>query len=189
MVTRRPRPPPADGGLDLLGASTVSATRGWQPPLGSTTRPRESAPYTFGVDMVLLVARGDRGRIPVALERIDPSIRGPLTIRCREMLKAFVPPGWTCTCVGVAAHATLRVIMEANDGAVGAMPQTRKFPHGKQLRELVPHLPTCSDQRRARDAPDGRRTDAWGFARRATHPQRGEVTLVLSTPRRVGCAR
>jgi hypothetical protein len=189
MATRRTLPPPADGVLSLRGDRTVRAKRGRQHPLGYTTRQRESAPYTCGFGMVLLVASGDRFRIPVALGLIDPSSRGHHNILFREMLKAFVPPAWTRKLVvvadaGFAANATMRFSTENNYGYVFAMPRTRKFTNGQHLRDLVPHLPKSCDQRRASDKPDGRRKDDWVCARRATLHNLGEVTIVLSTPRR-----
>ena len=46
------------------------------------------------VEMVLLIARWDRFRIPVALTLIDPKCRGQQNILFRQMLKTFVPPAW-----------------------------------------------------------------------------------------------
>ena len=189
MTTLRTLPPPADGVLYLLGDSTLKAKRGRQHPLGYTTRQSESAPYTFGFGMVLLVASWDRFRIPVALGLIDPRIRGHQNILFREMLKAFVPPAWTRKLVvvadaGFAANATMRFITEHNYGYVFAMPRTRKFTNGKHLRDLVQHLPKSCYQRRASYKPDGRRKDYWVFARRATLHNLGDVTIVLSKHRR-----
>jgi hypothetical protein len=189
MAPRRTLPPPAAGVLSRLGESTLPAKRGRQHPLGYTTRQRESALDTFGVGLVLLVARWDRCRLPVALGLLDPSLRGHHNRLCRERLQAFVPPAWPRTRVvvaeaGVAAHATMRCSTEHHDGDVCAMPRTRQLPHGQHRRDLVPHLPKRCDQRRASDQPDGRRKDSWVFARRATRHQLGDVTLVLSKPRR-----
>jgi hypothetical protein len=188
-ATLRTLPPLADGVLYLRDESTLKAKQGRPHPLGDTTRQRESAPDTCGLGMVLLVASGDRCRIPVALGLMDPSIRGHQNILCREMLKALVPPAWTRKRVvvadaGFAVHATMRFITENNDGDVLAMPRTRKFTHGQHLRDLVQHRPKSCDHRRASDQPDGRRKDDWVLARRATLHHLGDVTIVLSKPRR-----
>jgi hypothetical protein len=52
------------------------------------------------------------------------------------------------------------------------------------LRDLVHHLPKSCYYRRASYKPDGRRKDAWVFARRATLHTLGDVTIVLSKKRR-----
>lgn len=58
-TTLRTLPPPLDGVLDLIGDSTLKEKRGQQHPLGHTTRQSEHAPYTFGFEMVLLMASWD----------------------------------------------------------------------------------------------------------------------------------
>ena len=64
------------------------------------------------------------------------------------------------------------------------MPRTRKFTHGQQRRDLVPHLPKSWYDRRATSKPDGRRQDDWVFVRDATLHNLGDGTLVLSKKRR-----
>ena len=64
------------------------------------------------------------------------------------------------------------------------MPRTRKFTNGKYLRDLVQHLPKSRYARRASHKPDGRRRDSWVFTCRATLPNLGAGTLVLSQKRR-----
>jgi Transposase DDE domain len=188
-ATLRSLPPPADGVLYLLGDRTLQEKRGRKHPLSHTTRQSESAPYTFGFGVVLLVASWDRLRIPVALGLIDPKIRGHQNSLFREMLKAFVPPAWTRKIVvvadaGFAAHAPMRFITEKHYGYVFAMPRTRKFTNGNHLRDLVQHLPKSCYRRRASYQPDGCRKDYWVFARRATLHNLGDVTIVLSKQRR-----
>jgi hypothetical protein len=188
-ATLRALPPPADGVLYLIGDSTLKDKRGRKHPLGHTTRHSEHAPYTFGFEMVLLLASWDRVRVPVALAPIDPQCRGHQNILFRHMLKTFVPPAWARQVVvvadaGFAANATLRLITEQHYTYVFAMPRTRKFTNGKHLRDLVQHLPKSCYHRRASHKPDGRRRDYWVFLRRATLHNLGDVTIVLSKKRR-----
>jgi Transposase DDE domain group 1 len=188
-TTLQTLPPPADGVLYLIGDSTLKAKRGRKHPLGHTTRHSEHDPYTFGFEMVLLIASWDRLRIPVALAPIDPQCRGHQNILFRQMLQAFVPPTWARQIVvvadaGFAANATMRLIAEQHYTYVFAMPRTRKFTNGKHLRDLVQHLPKSDYYRRASHTPDGRRRDYWVFLRRATLHNLGDVTIVLSKKRR-----
>ena len=93
-ATLRTLPPPADGVLYLIGDSTLKDKRGRKHPLGHTTRHSEHDPYTFGFEMVLLIASWGRLRVPMALATIDPQIKGHQNILFRQMLKDFVPPAW-----------------------------------------------------------------------------------------------
>jgi hypothetical protein len=188
-ATLRTLPPPADGVLYLIGDSTLKDKRGRKHPLGHTIRHREHDPYTFGFEMVLLIASWGRVRVPVALATIDPQIKGHQNLLFRQMLKDFVLPVWTRHVVvvadaGFAANETLRLIPAQKYTYVFAMPRTRKFTNGKHLRELVQHLPKSCYYRRASHKPDGRRQDYWVFTRRATLHKLGDVTIVLSKKRR-----
>jgi Transposase DDE domain len=188
-TTLRTLPPPLDGVRYLIGDRTLQAKRGQQHPLGHTARHREHDPYTCGCEMVRLMASWDRFRIPLALVPIDPQCRGHQNILFRQMLKAVVPPAWARRVVVVAdarfaANETLRLMAAKQYASVVAMPRTRKFTHGKPLRDMVPHRPKRFSYRRARDKPDGRRKDDWVFARRATLHHLGDVTIVLSKTRR-----
>lgn len=181
--------PPTDGILYLIGDSTLKDKRGRKHPLGHTTRHSEHEPYSFGFEMVLLVASWGRFRVPVALAPIDPKIKGHQNILFRQMLTDFVPPAWVQHVVvvadaGFAANATLHLITEKHYTYVFAMPRTRKFTNGKHLRDLVQHLPKRCYARRASHKPDGRRRDYWVFRRRATLHNLGDVTIVLSKKRR-----
>jgi hypothetical protein len=93
-ATLRALPPPADGVLYLIGESTLKEKRGRKHPLGHTTRHSESAPYTFGCELVLLIASWERFRVPVAVGLIDPQCRGHQNSLFRQMLATFVPPTW-----------------------------------------------------------------------------------------------
>jgi hypothetical protein len=187
--TLRALPPPADGILYLIGDSTLKEKRGRKHPLGHTTRQSEHAPYTFGFEMVLLIASWGACRVPITLAPIDPQCRGPQNFLFRQMLQDFVPPAWVRQIVvvadaGFAANATLRLIHEKKYAYVFAMPRTRKFTNGKHLRDLVQHLPKHWYYRRATSKPDGRRQDYWVFVRDATLHNLGDVTIVLSKKRR-----
>jgi hypothetical protein len=143
----------------------------------------------LGFEVVLLIASWARFRIPVALELIDPKIKGHQNLLFRQMRKDFVPPAWGRQTVvvadaGFAAKATLRLITEKHYGYVFAMPRPRKFTNGKHLRDLVYHLPKSRYYRRASAKPDGRRQDSWVFVRHAIWHQLGDGTIVLSKKRR-----
>jgi hypothetical protein len=163
-MTLRSLPPPTDGVLYLIGDSTLKAKRGRKHPVGHFTRHGEHEPYMFGFEMVLLIARWDRFRVPVALGLIDPKRRGHQNILFRQMLKDFVLPAWVRQVVvvadaGFAANETLRQITAQKYTYVFAMPRTRKFTNGKYLRDLVQHLPKSCYARRASHTPDGHRRD------------------------------
>jgi hypothetical protein len=188
-ATLRSLPPPADGVLYLMGDSTLKPKRGRQHPVGHVTRHSEHDPYMFGVELVLLVARWDHMRVPIALGLIDPKIRGHQNIVFRQMLRDFVPPTRVRQIIavadaGYAATATLRLMAEQHYAYVCAMPRTRKCTNGTYLRDLVQHLPQSYSSRRASPKPDGRRKDYWVFTRRATLHKLGDVTIVLAKKRR-----
>lgn len=178
-------PPPSDGVLYLIGDSTLKPKRGRKHPVSHFTRHGEHEPYQFGFELVLLIASWDHFRIPVAVGLINPQRRGHQNVLFRQMLQAFVLPGWVQQAVvvadaGFAANATLRLLTEKHYTYVFAIPRTRKFTDGKYLRDLVQHLPKCCYARRASYKPDGRRHDYWVFVRRAILHNLGDVTIVLS---------
>jgi Transposase DDE domain len=185
----RSLPPAADGKLYLIGDTTHKPKRGRQHPLGHVTRQSESSPYTFGFDMVVLVASWDHFRIPIAIAAIDPERKGHQNILFRQMLEDFKPPAWVREVVVVAdagypANLTLKLIEDLQWTYVFAMPRTRKFTNGRYVRDLVQHLPKSLYRRRATYKPDGRRQDYWVFMRHAELHQLGDVTIVLSKKRR-----
>ena len=141
-ATLRALPPPADGILSLMGERTLQEKRERKQPLGHTTRQHEHEPYTFGLEMVLLMASWGACRVPIALAPIDPPCRGHQDSLFRQMLRDFVPTAWVRQRVVVAdasfaANATRRLLHEKKYAYVFAMPRTRKFPHGKHLRDVV----------------------------------------------------
>jgi hypothetical protein len=182
-------PPPADGVLHLSGDKTRKEKRGRKHPLGYISREHEHAPYTFGFDMVIMIASWGRFRFPVAIAPIDPEIKGHQNIVFRQMLTTFKPPAWVRQVVvhadaGFAANKTLQLIQAQQWGYVFAMPRTRKFTNGKHVRDLVCHLPKSCYCRRASYTPEGRRRDYWVFLRHATLNHLGDVTIILSKQRR-----
>jgi len=182
-------PPPSDGVLYLLVDGTLKEKRGHKHPLSRKARTSTYAAYTFGFEMVLLVASWDHYRIPVALRVVDPKIKGHQNILCRQMLQEFVPPRWARQVIvvgdaGFAANKTFKVIQEKGYYYVFALARTRKFADGKHLSDLVTHLPKSRYRRVASYKPDGRRRDYWVFSRPAQLHQLGDVTIVLSKQRR-----
>lgn len=182
-------PPPADGVLHLSADSTRKDKRGNKHPLGFVRRESDHAPYTFGFDMVIMIASWNRFRFPVAIAPIDPDIKGHQNKLFRYMLDTFDPPSWVKEIIvtgdaGFCANETLQLIDAKRWIYVFAMSRTRKFTNGKYVRDLVRHLPRHCYGRRATYTPDGRRRDFWVFQRRATLNQLGDVTIVLSKRRR-----
>jgi hypothetical protein len=182
-------PPPADGVLHLSGDKTRQEKRGHKHPLGHVSRENEHAPYTFGFDMVVMIASWDRLRWPVAIAPIAPALKGHQNLLFRHMLKTFKPPSWVRQVVvsadaGFAANTTLPLIDAQQWAYVFAMPRTRKCTNGKYVRDLVRHLPKSYYHRRASYTPDGRRRDYGVFVRHATRNHLGDVTIVLSKKRR-----
>jgi hypothetical protein len=185
----RSLPPPADGKLYLIVDTTHKPKRGKQHPLGHMTRQSKSSPYFFGFGMVVLVASWNGFRIPIRVATIDPERKGHQNILFRQMLQDVEPPSWVREIVvlgdaGYPANATLKLIEKLGWTYVFAMPRTRKFTHGKHLRDLVQHLPKSLSRRRATYKPDGKRQDYWVFMRHAELHQLGDVTIVLSKKRR-----
>ena len=120
-ATLRALPPPAHGVWSLRGESPGQAQRGRQHPWGHTTRHSAHAPSPLGGEGVLRSARGGRVRGPVALAALDPTGRGPQTIRWRQRLTDFVPPNWARHVVvmadaGCAAHAPRRLRTAPHSG-------------------------------------------------------------------------
>jgi hypothetical protein len=182
-------PPPADGVIHLSGDKTRKEKRGRKHPLGTFSRENDHAPYTFGFDLVVMIASWDRFRVPLALAPIDPDIKGHQNIVFRHMLKTLELPPWVRQVVvsadaGFAANKTLQLITDLHWTYVFAMPRTRKCTNGKYLRDLVRHLPKSCYCRRASWKPDGRRCDYWVFVRPATLNHLGDVTILLSKKRR-----
>jgi hypothetical protein len=185
----RSLPPAADGKLYLIGDTTHKPKRGKKHPLRQVRRQSKSSPHVFGFGMVVLVASWNGFRIPIQMATIDPERQGHQHLLFRQMLRDFEAPSWVREIVvlgdaGYAANATLKLIEEMGWTYVFAMPRTRKFTHGKHVRDRVQHLPKSRDRRRATYKPDGRRQDYWVYMRHAELHQLGDVTIVLSKKRR-----
>lgn len=178
-------PPPRDGVLYLIGDPTLKGKRGHKHPLGRKAKMNDYAGYTFGFEMVVLIASWGSYRLPVALEAVDPKRRGHANILFRQMLRRFVPPPWARQVVvvadaGMAANKTFKLLKQKRYGFVFAVSCTRKFSDGKHVRDLVRHLPKGYYRRVASYKPNGRRKDYWVYSRRATLNGVGDVTMVLS---------
>src|SRR6266849_4724479 len=65
-------PPPQDGVLYLVVDSTLKGKRTKQNPLVKKRRFNEYAPYTFGLQVVILIAQRDVYRVPLALRLVQP---------------------------------------------------------------------------------------------------------------------
>jgi hypothetical protein len=122
-AVRASRPPPADGGRHLSGARTVNDRTGEKQPLARKPRTNEYAPYVFGQALVVVIAQGGRGRVPVRAAVIAPKIKGHQNLRFRRMVRGFVPPAWVKEGIreaeaAFAAKATLKLIPELGWGYV-----------------------------------------------------------------------
>lgn len=187
-------PPPRDGVLYLVADSTLKGKRAKQNPWAKKGRANEYASYTFGLQMVILIAQWDVYRVPVAFRLIKPKGRPGYKSEnalFREMLRAVILPAW-CKTVVVAADAAypsrknLQAIQARQWYFVSAFPRTWKLANGQHLRDIVTHLP-LHHYRRVRVpavVPSAPRRVFWTFAKRAELRQVGEVTVVLSRRRR-----
>jgi hypothetical protein len=119
----------------------------------------------------------------------DPERQGHQHILCRQRLAAFAPPAWVREVVvgadaGSPANLTLKLLEKRGWTSVFAMPRTRKCTNGKDVRDVVQHLPTSRSRRRVPSRPDGRRQDDGVFMRHAERHPLGDVTIVRSKKRR-----
>jgi hypothetical protein len=186
-------PPPEDGLLSLVGASTLKGKRGRQHPGAQQTRLSQHHPSVFGFRIVRLRVPWDVYRLPVdfALVRraADPAYQ-PENALFRQMLPAFRRPAWCQEVVvtadaAYASRANLALIQELGYSDVVALPRTWKFAKGKALKALVPHLPRWKyHPMRLPTVNRQRRRTFWVYATRARLRHLGDVTVVLSTCRR-----
>jgi Transposase DDE domain len=182
-------PPPATGLLHLTGDTTINEKTGEQQPLARQTRTNQFAPYVFGQSLVLLIAQWGRFRVPVAAAVINPQIKGHQNLLFRQLLEQFVVPSWAVEVVveadaGLAAKATLALIVRQGWGYVFGLARTWKLDDGTHLANLTRHTPKSCYHRFASYKPDGRRRDYWVFRRRAQVKHLGDVTILLSKSRR-----
>lgn len=187
--TLRLLPPPQDATLHLIGDATLKGKRGEKHPLGRKCRMNEYARFSFGFEMVLLIASWDHFRVPVACALIDPHRKGQQNILFRRMLREFVPPGWARRVIveadaGFAATKTFQTIERKGYSYVLAVARTRKFTDGRTLKDLAQHLPKGSYRRLKTLKPDGRRRDYWVHECQKSLHNIGDVTIILSKQRR-----
>jgi hypothetical protein len=187
-------PPPRDGVLYLVVDSTWKGKRSKQNPLAKKTRLNEYAPYTFGLQVVILIAQWDVYRVPLAFRLVKPKgSKGYQSENAlfREMLQEVVLPAWVKQVVVVAdaaypSRANLQAIQARQWFFVIAFPRTWKLANGQHLRDLVTHLP-IHHYRQVRVplvVPSARRRAFWTFAKPTKLRQVGDVTVVLSRRRR-----
>jgi hypothetical protein len=189
QVTLALLPPPADGVLYLCADKTLKGKRGQKHPLAHKTGMNEYCGFTFGFEMVLLLASWGRYRVPVRLALIHPKHPGHANILLPQMLRDFLPPKWAQQLVvladaGMAANATFRLLQHKGYHYVFAISRTRKLTDGQQISHCVRYLPRSRYRRLASYKPDGRRADYWVYTRPASLNQVGDVTMIFSKPRR-----
>ena len=181
-------PPPADGRLYLVGDLTLKDKRGEHQPLGRVTRHSQYAAYSFGLEVLLVLACWSHYRIPVGCVVLDPAEKGAQNHHFRRLLREFQLPQWVREVIvvadaGFAASATFRQLEEQGYKYVCAAARTRKFTDGKSLRDFVQHLPKSCYRRVKTMKPDGRRRDYWIHASRKIVHGIGDVTIILSKTR------
>jgi len=184
-------PPRSDRVVYLVGDATIKGKRGKKHPLGRKLRINDHSGYTFGFEMVVLIACCGVYRIPVAIGLINPEIKGHQNILFRQMIRDFVPPRWAKEVVvaadaGFGANKTFKEIQSKGYKYVFAISRTRKFTDGKHVSDLARHLPKGCYRRVASYKPDGRRKDYWIYSRRCVslHGLGEDVTMILSKRRR-----
>jgi hypothetical protein len=187
-------PPPSDGVLYLVVDSTLNHKRTQKNPWAKAWRLNEYRPYTFGLQVVVLLAPWDVYRIPLAVRLgLRKGSRGYQSehILVRQMLREVCLPAWCPTVIVVAdaacaSRANLQAIQARQWCFVLAFPQTWKFADGHSLRDLVAHLPHA-DYRQVRLPLVGSRARYrvfWTLATPTTLREVGDVTVVLSKRRR-----
>jgi hypothetical protein len=137
-------PAPAERIMHLRADKTRKDKRGRKHPLGLVTRESAHAPYCFGFAMVLLIARWNRYRIPIAIAVMAPKCKGHQNILFRQMLEtvalpSWVPQGIVTADAGCAANKTFKVIEGKGWTYVFAIARSRKCTDGRQVSDLVRH--------------------------------------------------
>ena len=190
-------PAPANGILYLFGDGSHADKRGTKHPMGQKGRISQQHPWFFGLRFVLLMAAWDGYRIPVGFRLIVPkrhtAYRSENAL-FREMVGAFVPPGWAKLVIvgGDAAYgsqANMRLVQDRDKadtarrwGFVFAIARTWKTVEDKTIKNLVTHVPHTYDQRTRvpREQARHSRKTFWTFHTRLCLRHIGEVTVVLS---------
>jgi hypothetical protein len=106
------------------------------------------------------------------------------------MLVRFRRPAWAAIIVVVAdaafaSHANRQLIQRRGSFFVMALARTGCFENGPALQALVTHLPKTHSRHCWVPLEEaGRRRTKWTYTKRADRRHIGDVTIVLSTPRR-----
>ena len=187
-------PPPKDGILYVVVDSTLKGKRGKKNPLAKKGRLNEYAPFTFGLQVVIVIAQWDVYRIPLAFGLVKPKESQAYQSEhalVRELLAEVRLPVWGTKVVVVAdaaypSRANLQAL-QARGWFFGiACPRTWKLGNGQPLRDVVTHLPIpwYRQGRVPLVVPPTRRRVFWTFAKQAQLAHVGDVTVVVSRRRR-----
>jgi Transposase DDE domain len=186
-------PPPADGVCYLVVDSTLKEKTGQQRPLAKKGRLNEYAPYIFGLHMVVVMLHWGNYRVPVDFEivRRKDDLRYRSENRLfRWMLVRFRRPAWAEMVIVIAdaacaSTANLQLIQRRGYCFVMALARTWCFENGHRLKDLVVHLPNTYYHRCWVPLEEpGRRRTYWTYTKRARLRHLGDVTIILSKPRR-----
>jgi hypothetical protein len=162
--------------------------------LAKKGRLNEYAPFTFGLQRVVVIAQWDVYRVPLAFRLVKPKDHPAYQSEnalVREMCAHLLLPAWCKQVVVVAdaaypSRANLQAIQARGWFFVLAFPRTWKLANGQHLRDLLTHLPIhlYRQIRVSLVVPTARRRVFWTFAKQAQLAHVGEVTVVLSRRRR-----
>jgi hypothetical protein len=186
-------PPPADGVCYLVVDSTLKKKTGQQHPLAKKGRLNEYAPYIFGLHIVVVMLHWGNSRVPVDFEivrRKDDLRYRSENRRFRWMLVRFRRPAWAemvmvIADAAVASTANLQLIQRRGYFFVMVLARTWCFENGHRLKDLVVHLPNKYYHRCWVPLEEpGRRRTYWTYTKRARLRHLGDVTIILSKPRR-----
>jgi hypothetical protein len=176
-----------------VGDRTLKGKRGPKHPVAQKIRLSHSHPYVFGFRIVLRMAQWDTFRIPVDFALVrrteDPAYQNENAL-FRYMLKAFRRPAWCQELVvtadaAYASRGNLALMQTLGYWCVMALPRTWKFVNGKALKALVTPLPRWKySQIRIPTVNTQHRRTYWVYTKRARLRHVGDVTVVLSKPRR-----
>jgi Transposase DDE domain len=186
-------PPPDDGVCYLVVDRTLTGKTGQKHPLATKGRLNAYAPYLFGRHLVVVRLQWGTYRIPVDVEigrRQDhPRDHSEHTL-FRWMLVRFRRPSWAVMVIvvadaAVASKANLQLIQRRGYFFVRAFARTWCVEKGHAVKALVTHVPKYHDRRCwvPLDEP-GRRRTYWTSTKWARLRHIGEVTIVVSKPRR-----
>jgi Transposase DDE domain len=173
--------------------STLKGKTGRKHPSAKKGRLNEDAPYICGLPIVVVRLHWGNYRIPVDFEIVrrkdEPRYRSANRL-FRWMLVRFRRPSWgelvlVVADAAFASVANLQLIQRRGYCLVMALARTWCFENGHTLKDLVTHLPNKYYRRCwvLLEEP-GRRRTYWIYMKRARLRHRGDVTIILSKPRR-----